>query len=291
MWEDDMHNIKVGVIQMSVSDNKNANLKKAQAMIIKACQQGAQMVVLPEVFNSPYQTELFPDYAEPYPGPTTRLLSQLAAKHEVLLVGGSIIEKDGDNKLYNSSFVFNEKGQLLGRHRKVHLFDINLPGKITFRESDTLTSGNSITIIRHQGLCFSIMICYDFRFPELARAAVLEGAKLLVVPAAFTVTTGEAHWDLLMRTRAVDNQCFVIATSPARNPESSYQAWGHSMVVDPWGQIIAEAGEAEGIIYAELDFEQLEQIRQQLPLLEHRRQDLYQLNYKVSEAEGVRSEE
>lgn len=279
-----MHNIKVGVIQMSVSDNKETNLKKAQAMIIKACQQGAQMVVLPEVFNSPYQTELFPDYAEPYPGPTTRLLSQLAAKHEVLLVGGSIIEKDGDNKLYNSSFVFNEKGQLLGRHRKVHLFDINLPGKITFRESDTLTSGNSITIIRHQGLCFSIMICYDFRFPELARAAVLEGAKLLVVPAAFTVTTGEAHWDLLMRNRAVDNQCFVIATSPARNPESSYQAWGHSMVVDPWGQIIAEAGEAEGIIYAELDFEQLEQIRQQLPLLEHRRQDLYQLNYKVNEA-------
>ena len=278
-----MHNIKVGIIQMSVTDNKSLNLDKAQAMIIKACQQGAQMVVLPEVFNSPYQTDLFPNYAEPYPGPTTRLLSSLAAEHEVLLVGGSIIEKDGDGKLYNSSFVFNEKGQLLGRHRKVHLFDINLPGKITFRESDTLNSGNSITVIRHQGLCFSIMICYDFRFPELARAAVLEGAKLLVVPAAFTVTTGEAHWDLLMRSRAVDNQCFVIAASPARNPESSYQAWGHSMVVDPWGQIIAEVGEAEGIIYAELDFEQLEQIRQQLPLLEHRRHDLYQLNYKVSE--------
>ena len=279
-----MHNIKVGVIQMSVTDDKDANLKKAQAMIIKACQQGAQMVVLPEVFNSPYQTELFPDYAEPYPGPTTRLLSSLAAEHEVLLVGGSIIEKDGDGKLYNSSFVFNEKGQLLGRHRKVHLFDINLPGKITFRESDNLNSGNSITVIRHQGLCFSIMICYDFRFPELARAAVIEGAKLLVVPAAFTVTTGEAHWELLMRSRAVDNQCFVIAASPARNPESSYQAWGYSMVVDPWGQIIAQAEEAEGIIYAELDFEQLEQIRQQLPLLEHRRQDLYQINCKVSEA-------
>ena len=278
-----MHNIKVGIIQMSVTDNKGLNLDKAQAMIIKACQQGAQMVVLPEVFNSPYQTELFFDYAEPYPGPTTRLLSSLAAEHKVLLVGGSIIEKDGDGKLYNSSFIFNEKGQLLGRHRKVHLFDINLPGKITFRESDTLNSGNSITVIRHQGLCFSIMICYDFRFPELARAAVLEGAKLMVVPAAFTVTTGEAHWELLMRSRAVDNQCFVIAASPARNPESSYQARGHSMVVDPWGQIIAEAGEAEGIIYAELDFEQLEQIRQQLPLLEHRRQDLYQLNYKVSE--------
>ena len=279
-----MQNIKVGVIQMLVSDDKNANLEKAHAMIIEACRQGAQMVVLPEVFNSPYQMELFPDYAEPYPGPTTRLLSSLAAEHEVLLVGGSIIEKDGDGKLYNSSFVFNEKGQLLGRHRKVHLFDINLPGKITFRESDTLNSGDSITVIRHQGLCFSIMICYDFRFPELARAAVLEGAQLLVVPAAFTVTTGEAHWDLLMRSRAVDNQCFVVAAAPARNPESSYQAWGYSMVVDPWGQIIAQAEEAEGIIYAELDFEQLEQIRQQLPLLEHRRQDLYQINCKVSEA-------
>ncbi len=279
-----MQNIKVGVIQMSVSDDKETNLKKAHSMIKKACRQGAQMVVLPEVFNSPYQTELFPEYAEPYPGPTTRLLSSLAAEHEVLLVGGSIIEKDGEGKLYNSSFVFDEKGQLLGRHRKVHLFDINIPGKITFRESDTLNSGDSITVIRHQGLCFSLMICYDFRFPELARAAVLEGAKLLVVPAAFTVTTGEAHWELLMRSRAVDNQCFVIAASPARNPESSYQAWGHSMVVDPWGRIMAEAGEEEGIIYAELDFEQVEQIRQQLPLLEHRRQDLYQLNYKVSEA-------
>ncbi|NLX00931.1 MAG: carbon-nitrogen hydrolase family protein [Syntrophomonadaceae bacterium] len=274
-----MHNIKVAVIQMSVSDVKETNLKKAQSMIKKACQQGAQMVVLPEVFNSPYQTDLFPDYAEPYPGPTTRLLSQLAAEHEILLVGGSIIEKDADGKLYNSSFVFDEKGQLLGQHRKVHLFDINLSGKITFRESDTLHSGNSITVIRHQGLCFSIMICYDFRFPELVRAAVLEGAQLLVVPAAFTVTTGEAHWELLMRSRAVDNQSFVIAASPARNPESSYQAWGHSMVVDPWGQIIAEAGEDEGIIYVELDLKQVDQIRQQLPLLQHRRHDLYKLNY------------
>lgn len=264
---------------MSVTNDKANNLKKAQAMIIKASQQGAQMVVLPEVFNSPYQTELFPDYAEPYPGPTTRLLSSLAAEYEVLLVGGSIIEKDVDGKLYNSSFVFGEKGQLLGRHRKVHLFDINLTGKITFKESNTLNSGDSITIIRHQGLCLGVMICYDFRFPELARAAVLEGAQLLVVPAAFPITTGEAHWDLLMRSRAVDNQCFVIAAAPARNPESSFQAWGNSMVVDPWGQIIAQAEEEEGIIYAELDFEQLEQIRQQLPLLQHRRHDLYQLNY------------
>lgn len=274
-----MHNIKVGVIQMSVTNDKDANLKKAHSMIKQACQQGVQLVVLPEVFNSPYQTELFPDYAEPYPGPTTRLLSALAAEHEVLLVGGSIIEKNVDGQLYNSSFVFDEKGQLLGRHRKIHLFDINLTDKITFKESNTLNSGDSITIIRHQGLCLGVMICYDFRFPELARAYVIEGAKLLVIPAAFPITTGEAHWDLLMRSRAVDNQCFVIAAAPARNPESSFQAWGHSMVVDPWGQIIAQAEEEEGIIYAELDFEQLEQIRQQLPLLQHRRHDLYQLIY------------
>ena len=125
-----MHNIKVGVIQMSVSDDKETNLKKAQSMIRKACQQGAQMVVLPEVFNSPYQINLFPDYAEPYPGPTTRLLSRLAAEQEVLLVGGSIIEKDTNGKLYNSSFVFDEKGQLLGRHRKMHLLILIFPVKL-----------------------------------------------------------------------------------------------------------------------------------------------------------------
>lgn len=275
-----MHRFKVGIIQMAVTDDKEANLKKAQTMIIQARQQGAEMVVLPEVFNAPYQTSLFPDYAEPYPGPSTELMARLARKQRILLVGGSIIEQDSSGKLYNSSFVFDETGSLLARHRKIHLFDINLPGKVAVRESDTLHAGDTITVVKHDKLCFGLMICYDCRFTELGRAAVLEGAEVLVIPAAFTATTGEAHWDMLMRSRAVDNQCYVIAASPARNPEASYQVWGHSMVVDPWGRIVVEAGEGEEIVYADLDFKLLQQIRQELPLLQHRRPDVYQLSYK-----------
>ena len=125
------------------------------------------------------------------------------------------------------------------------------------------------------------MICYDCRFPELSRAAALEGAELLVIPAAFNTTTGPAHWKLLMRCRAVDNQLFVVAASPARNPSASYQAWGHSLVVDPWGDILQEAGSGEEIIHARLDFSRLEQVRQELPLLRQRRKDLYRLDYKA----------
>lgn len=276
-----MDNIRIGVIQMLVTDDKKSNLEKAQAMIAKARQQGAEMVVLPEVFNSPYQTALFPDYAEPYPGPSTELLSRLAMEHEILLVGGSIIEQDISEKLYNSSFVFDETGYLLARHRKIHLFDIDLPGKITVNESETLQAGDNITIVKHNKLCFGVMICYDCRFIELSRAMALEGAELLVIPAAFTVATGEAHWEVLMRSRAVDNQCYVIAASPARNPQASYQAWGHSMVVDPWGRIVAEAGEAEEIVFTELDLTLIRRIRKELPLLQHRRQDVYQLSYRT----------
>lgn len=275
-----MHNYRVGVIQMLVTDDKQANLDKAQAMIIKAHQQGAEVVVLPEVFNSPYQTALFPEYAEPYSGPSTELLARLARELRILLVGGSIIEQDISGKLYNSSFVFDETGNLLARHRKIHLFDIDLPGKVTIRESDTLDAGDTITVVKHNNLCFGLMICYDCRFTELSRAAVLEGAELLVIPAAFSAATGEVHWDMLMRSRAVDNQCYVIAASPARNPKASYKVWGHSMVVDPWGRILAEAEEDETIIYAQLDFELLGQIRRELPLLQHRRRDVYELIYK-----------
>ncbi|MGS0764922.1 carbon-nitrogen hydrolase family protein [Syntrophomonas curvata] len=275
-----MHCFRVGIIQMPVTDDKETNLGKAQAMIIQAHRQGAEMVVLPEVFNSPYQTALFPKYAEPYPGPTTEMLARLAREKRVLLVGGSIIEQDISGKLYNSSFVFDETGNLLARHRKIHLFDIDLPGKVAVRESDTLHAGDNITVVRHNKLCFGLMICYDCRFNELSRAMALEGAELLVIPAAFTAATGQDHWDMLMRSRAVDNQCYVVAASPARNPESSYQVWGHSMAVDPWGRIVAEAGETENIVYADLDFKLLQQIRQELPLLQHRRPDVYQLSYR-----------
>ncbi|MDD3023504.1 MAG: carbon-nitrogen hydrolase family protein [Syntrophomonadaceae bacterium] len=280
-----MKKLNLAICQMKVGIDKNENLNNAEKMIGKAAGQGADVIVLPEIFNAPYEAKLFPAYAELYPGPSTDFLAATAQKFGICLVGGSIIEKDYAGRIYNSSFVFDDQGTLLARHRKIHLFDIALPGRITFRESDTLSAGNTLSIFKYKSLCFGLMICYDCRFPELARAAVLEGARILIVPAAFNLTTGPAHWELLMRSRAVDNQVFLAAASPARNTDSSYLAWGHSMVVDPWGTIILEAGIDEDIIFAELDFAVLEKVRNELPLLKQRRTDIYNLKYKKSSLE------
>jgi len=269
--------MKIAICQMKVSDHKKNNLLKAGEMIRSASTQGAQMVVLPEIFNGPYQTDLMASYAEIYPGGTSTFLSATARQNKIVLVGGSIPEKDQDGKIYNCSYVFDEQGDLIGQHRKMHLFDIDIPGQIHFKESDVFTAGDQLQIIRHKNLVFAVVICYDIRFPELARMAALQGAKLLVVPAAFNTTTGPAHWELLMRTRAVDNQLFVIAASPARNPAASYQAWGHSLVVDPWGKIVSKAasGSGEDVVWADLDWDIVDKVRRELPLLKHRRTDIY----------------
>jgi predicted amidohydrolase len=266
--------IKTAICQMQTGDDKNANLDKA-ARMIKTAAQRASLLVLPEIFNAPYQTDLLPDYAEPIPGPTTEMLSQLARAYHLLLIGGSIPEIDDSGKIYNSSCIFAPDGKIIGRHRKLHLFDIHIPDQIVFKESDVFTAGEDLQTLEYDGLTFSVMICYDIRFPELARQAALNGANIIIVPAAFNLTTGPAHWEILMRTRALDNQVFLMAASPARNPSASYQAWGHSMVVDPWGKIIAEGGTGEEIIYAEIDLAQLGKVRSELPLLQHRRPELY----------------
>lgn len=272
--------LTLAICQMKVQTDKELNLQRAEEMITNAAVQGARLIVLPEIFNSPYQAALFPDYAEIFPGQTSNFLSRMAEKHSICLVGGSIVEKDETNKIYNSSYVFDENGELIKKYRKAHLFDIDLPGRISFKESATLSPGNDLAVFNYDSIPAGLMICYDIRFPELARVLALEGARLLIIPAAFNLTTGSAHWDLLMRCRAVDNQLFVVAASPARNPDASYQAWGHSMIVDPWGTVIAEADEEEAIILAELDFSLVEKIRKELPLLKQRRTDLYQINYK-----------
>ncbi len=273
-------NIKIAVCQMRVSERKSLNLKHAGEMIRKASLQGAQMVILPEFFNSPYNTRIMAENAECFPGETTAFLSEQARSNAILLVGGSIPEVDADGKLYNTSYVFDEQGLLIGKHRKMHLFDIDIPGQITFKESEILTAGDGLQIIRHNGLSWAVIICYDIRFPELTRMAALQGAQILIVPAAFNGTTGPAHWELLMRTRAVDNQLFVAAASPAPNPDANYQPWGHSLVVDPWGTVISAAGNDEEILVCNINLSILDRVRRELPLLKHRRTDLYELNRK-----------
>jgi len=270
-----LSNLKIAICQLMVTDDLCDNLNRAGDMIATASRNGAGMVVLPEMFSVPYNIEVMAQEAEFHPGPTTRHLSDLAKTNRVVLIGGSIPEKTADGKVFNTSFTFDQQGTIIGCYRKIHLFDIDLLGKISFQESTVFSPGQNLQIIRHNGLEWAVIICYDIRFPELARLAALAGAKLLIVPAAFNTTTGPAHWELLMRCRAVDNQIFVAAASPALNPAAAYHAWGHSLVADPWGNVIVQAGNSEEIIYADLDLSLLERVRHELPLLKHRRTDLY----------------
>ncbi|MDZ7836527.1 MAG: carbon-nitrogen hydrolase family protein [Actinomycetota bacterium] len=265
--------IKIAACQLKVEAEKQKNLNNARNMIRRAAKH-ADIIILPEMFNCPYSIEYFPQYAEQYPGPTTYMLSALARELKTFIVGGSIPEKE-ENHIYNTSFVFNPQGNLVARHRKIHLFDVNIPGKISFMESKILSAGSRITTF-DTGFCtIGLCICYDMRFPELIRAMSHKQAKLIIVPAAFNMTTGPAHWHVVTRSRALDNQVYLAAVSPARNQESSYIAFGHSVIVDPWGKIIAEAGSGQQIIYASLDLDYLTKVREQLPLLKHLKPDIY----------------
>jgi len=163
----------------------------------------------------------------------------------------------------------------------MHLFDVDVKGKIRFKESDTLFPGNNITVVETEHCKIGIAICYDIRFPELIRLMALEGAKAIIIPAAFNMVTGPAHWDLLIRGRAVDNQVFVAAASPARDENSGYVAYGNSMIADPWGNILAKAGSGEEIVYCDINLNELDRVRNEMPLLQHRRKDVYELMYKL----------
>lgn len=267
----------VGICQLGVVEDKQANIHKAQNMIAEAVKLGSQLVVLPEMFNCPYKSELFSPYAETYPkGPTMDMLADCAAKHQIILVGGSIPERDEAGNIYNTSFIYNEQGKVIGRHRKVHLFDVDIKSGTAFQESRTLTAGNSMTVVDTFIGKIGVAICYDVRFPELARAMVLQGAQILVYPGAFGPVTGPAHWELLMRARAVDNQVYIVGAAPALNAAAEYKAYGHSIVVDPWARVLTIANKEETVITAKIDFRTNDRVREELPLLRHRRIEIYE---------------
>lgn len=265
--------MKIGIIQSLVSADREANLSNAGACVRRAAAGGADVVVLGEMFSCPYENSAFAANAEPGDGPAVTRLSRAAAENRVYLVGGSIPLLE-DGKLYNASFVFDRTGRIIAVHRKVHLFDIDVDGGQYFRESDTFTPGNSVTLFDTEFGRMGLCICFDFRFPELARLMALEGARCIFVPAAFNMTTGPAHWELMFRQRAVDNQLFTIGAAPARSCEG-YVSYANSMVVSPWGDILYRADEKPTVAVVELDLSQIESVRRQLPLLSARRTDLY----------------
>lgn len=269
--------IKVVNIQMNVTDDKAQNFKTVEKYLEIVSKENVDIVLLPEMFNCPYQTTNFPIYAELEGAMSWQKCSALAAKYQIYLVAGSMPEKDLEGRVYNTAYVFDRQGNQIGKHRKVHLFDISVEGGQTFKESDTLTAGNQATVFETEFGTMGICICYDFRFPELSRLMVDKGAKVILVPGAFNMTTGPAHWEILFRNRALDNQVFVIGTAPARNEDLGYTSWGHSIVVAPWGNIIEQMEEKEGYIINELDLSQVDKVRKELPLLAHRRNDMYKL--------------
>jgi len=267
--------LKIALCQLPVKADKHENLNQAAIMLQEGASAGAQLAVLPEMFNCPYDIHCFRDYAENIPsGETTNHLSSLARTHGLFLVGGSIPELVGE-LLYNTSIVFNPKGEIIAKHRKAHLFDVDVKNGIKFTESQVLSAGNTTTLFETPWGKFGVEICYDIRFPELTRKMAKDGARLVIVPAAFNMTTGPAHWELLFRSRALDNQIFMLGTSPARNPQASYIAYGHSLAVNPWGQVLAHLDERPGVLMVDLDLSQIEEVRESLPVLKQRREILY----------------
>ena len=275
-----MKPIRIAIIQALLRGSAEERGRQLRALVRQAAAQKPDLITLPEIWNGPYQQDLFPSFAEPRFGPSWQLLSALASEYGIWLSGGSIAERE-DGRVYNTAYVFDRAGNEAARHRKMHLFDINVTGGQHFRESQTLTAGNEVTVFDTEFCRMGLCICYDMRFPELSRLMVDRGAKLILVPAAFNMTTGPAHWELLFRQRAVDNQVFCVGTSPARDEAASYHAWGHSIVTDPWGRVVTQMDAAEEIRVAELDLDLVDRIRAELPLLAHRRTDVYRLELTV----------
>ncbi|SHK07981.1 carbon-nitrogen hydrolase family protein [Tepidibacter formicigenes] len=271
---------KIALCQTLVEDNKENNIKRVVKLIEEAVDNGAKIISLGEMFNCPYRNDAFKIYAEEEgKSETLNILSSIAKEKGVYIIGGSVPEKEGE-KYYNTSFVFDKEGKIVGKHRKVHLFDIDIKDRVKMKESDTFSYGKNITVFDTQYCKVGIAICYDMRFPEIFRIMVQKGVKLIIVPAAFNYVTGPAHWEIIIRGRAMDNQVYFCAVSPARNENESYLAYGHSIICDPFGKILGELDEKEGILYSEIDLDYLEKVRSELPLLKHRRLDLYSVNEK-----------
>lgn len=272
-----MEKIKIAAIQMPTVADKMENVRTVKTYLEKIKDENPDFVILPEMFCCPYQTENFPIYAEKEGGPVWQQLSGYAKQYGIYLIGGSMPEKDAEGNVYNTSYIFDREGKQIGKHRKVHLFDIDVKGGQTFKESDTLTAGDSDTVFDTEFGKIGVMLCFDIRFPELSRMMVNDGARIVFVPAAFNMTTGPAHWELSFRTRALDNQIYMVGCAPARDVSAGYISWGHSIVTDPWGRVTGMLDENEGILLAELDMDYEEQVREELPLLKSRRKDMYKL--------------
>lgn len=270
--------MRVAAIQMNSQADKAENLRTAERLVRAAAAEGAELVLLPEKFNLLGNTADYFAGAEPLGGKTISLCAALAAELSIDLIAGSIVERvAGQEKLANTCVHLAPNGEIRATYRKIHMFDVEVDGQV-YRESDHEAPGEEIVLSEAaSGVKTGLTVCYDLRFPELYRILALRGAQIETVPAAFTYATGEVHWELLLRARAVENQLFVIAANQVGLHDGDRRSWGHSMIVGPWGEVLAQAtDEPEAVVAAELDFAALAQVRDKLPSLANRMPTAYQ---------------
>ena len=271
--------LRVAAIQMKSGDDRAANEARALALVAQAADGGAQLVGLPEMWEHIGPAAGKHAFAGTLDGRQLAPLRELAARRGIWCLAGSIAERAPDGRLFNTSTLLSPQGTIAAAYRKLHLFDVDIPDGARYRESETVAPGQvPPPLAEALGLKVGLSICYDLRFPELYRKLADAGADLLCVPAAFTAYTGRAHWEVLLRARAVENQAFVLAPAQVGRigpADENRHAWGHACVIDPWGEVLADAGgEAEGIALAQVDSARLAQVRRDLPALQHRRRDL-----------------
>lgn len=275
-FSNDSASLRVAAIQFNARENKTDNIATALAMIDDAAGTGARLIALPEVWTYMGPGSGQRDAAETIPGDLTDRLADRARRHGAFLHAGSIFEKAaGEPRLFNTSVVFNPDGDIVATYRKIHLFDVVLDGVAAYQESANVSPGDDLVTLDIDGMTVGLAICYDLRFPELFRILALRGAEAIILPAAFTMTTGRDHWEVLIRARAIENQVFMIAPNQWGADSSGKWCYGRSVIVDPWGTVLATAADADTVIAATLDRAQVRSVRRQIPSLANRMPERY----------------
>lgn len=267
--------LRVACVQLNTRDDKAVNLAAAAGFVERAAAAGARLIALPETWNYKGGTAGILASGEEIDGPSTSRLQELAALNDVFILAGSFYERgERPDRLFNTSVLIGPHGERLAEYRKVHLFDA-VSDSVVYRESDVLQAGDRAVVADVDGVPLGLSICYDLRFPELYLRLTLRGARILAVPAAFTAYTGAAHWHVLVRARAIETGCFVVAPDQVGFHTASNECYGHSLVVDPWGRVLAEVDEGTGVCVVDLDLALVDSARAAVPSLAHRRPDVY----------------
>jgi predicted amidohydrolase len=264
--------VTIAAVQMCSTDDLAANLATCKRLAAQAAAGGAKIIVLPECFAFLGSREgdkmaVAETIDDAHPGPIVETLQGIATEHRAVVIGGGLPERvpGDDQRAYNTALVVGPGGELAARYRKIHLFDVDIPGGATLRESDATAPGDAGLVVRTHGVALGITICYDVRFPELYRRLWRAGADVLLVPAAFTAHTGAAHWHLLLRTRAIENQAYVVAAAQGGQHNAKRASYGHALVADPWGTVIGEQAEGEGVVLATIDPAEIARVRRNMP--------------------------